>query len=216
MKTFANIACAGVYHNQWTIHPRCDGHSVFAKAFCSILLACLPIGCASFHSHSQPAKISSWKLENAPTVNPQHLCRVRVSFDHPLPKTLTRKLSDEFTLVTIQHPDDWKSFIQRFHLQISPSKLNLEKGTIVGLLAQVGESANHQWPIEIDTVRCYSGYGRLKANFLPGIYHPLKTAAYLELIYVPDIKHIHTILINRRMFILPPLPAHAPLNSDPA
>jgi hypothetical protein len=167
-------------------------------------------GCSSLIHSPSVTEITDWR--KAPQVKPVNLGRVRVSPDQPLPESIIRKLSDQFTLVCVNRNDRWKKLAQRFHLSNSAIRINLNKGIIVGILAEVGKPATHQWPIRINRIHNYSGYGLLSAHFVPGIYHPLKTAGYLDLVYLPGVRQIHTIRINRQTFILSPPALTTPRN----
>jgi hypothetical protein len=141
-------------------------------------------------------------LAHAEPVKPLPIGRSRISYDRPLPDHVVHYLSDEFSLVTIKRRSDWLSLQRRARLPETLREVDLSRGMIVGLLANVGESANDRWPVVIDSVRTRDGHGWLEATFVPGLYYPLRTAGYLELVYVPGLRSIRRVQIDKRTFII--------------
>ncbi len=170
--------------------------------------ALLLAGCAAT-AVSTAAAMPTWELANAESVTPVPIARVRVSYDRPLPATLTQKLCDEFSLVTINTPDDWAEVRRRLQLADPVYPVSFAGGTIVGVLASVGEAAQAEWPIHIVGIRTRGGLGWLEAGFNPGVYYPVKTAAYLELAYVPGLRAVCMARVGHRTFVIrTPMPVY--------
>jgi len=166
-------------------------------------------GCVSDSPRQGHIEIPSWELARAERVAPMLIGRTRVSYDRRLPTRVTQPLSDLFTLVNIDREEDWDAFRHSFGLRQPTEPMDLSKGSIVGILANVGEPADNVWPILLQTVRVKAGYGWVDAEFAPGLYYPLRTAGYLELAYVPGLRHVRMIRINQHTFrILPSSPLH--------
>jgi hypothetical protein len=150
-----------------------------------------------------------WELANAEPLQPVSVGRGRLSFDRPLPAHLVQELSPEFSLVTIRTAKDWEDVQRRLHLPALPAGVDLSQGSIVGLLANVGESMEGRWPIHLRCLRRCGSEGSLEATFASGLYYPVLTAGYVELVYAPGIRNISLVSIDKRRFVLPsPRPAH--------
>lgn len=201
------IACARTSNNRG--EPRTG---VFLPLWChSVLVLCglVMAGCVSDSPRQAHIEIPSWELARAERVAPVLIGRTRVSYDRRLPARVTQPLSDLFTLVNIDREEDWDALRRSLGLGQPTEPMDLSKGSIVGILANVGEPADNVWPILLRTVRVKAGYGWVDAEFAPGLYYPLKTAGYLELAYVPGLRHVRTIRINHHTFrILPSSPLH--------
>lgn len=155
-------------------------------------------GCGS----PEPVIVPVTRLATAPLVRPTGTLRGRISYDRPLPGTIARELSDEFTLVILRNNADLTEL--RRGLGISDSfSPDFARGLVVGIVAMVGEPVENQWPIRIDGVRIVYGLGWVDATLEPGLYHPLQTAGYVELAYVPNLSSVAIVQINHRMFLLP-------------
>jgi hypothetical protein len=110
-------------------------------------------------------------------------------------------LSPEFDLVVIPNRADWLEARQRLGL---PTNLdvNFDEGSVVGILARVGENAAHRWPIRIDSIHTTAGRGAITASFLEGTYYPIETAGYLELVYAPGLRKVAQVQIDGRLFTI--------------
>jgi hypothetical protein len=152
--------------------------------------------------------VPTWELATAEPVATIMLGRARVSFDRPLPSQIVQPLSESFSLVLVRHERDWGLLARTLKLPRSES-IDLSKGAIVGILANVGESATEHWPIHLRAVRMRGGDGWVEADFTPGIYYPLKTASYVELAYAPGLRDVRMVRIGQHTFrILPVTPVH--------
>jgi hypothetical protein len=167
----------------------------------------LPAGCAA--TDRATTAVPVWELANAEPLQPVSVGRGRLSFDRPLPAHLVQELSPEFSLVTIRTAKDWQDVQRRLHLPGLPAGVDLSQGSIVGLLANVGESMEGRWPIHLRCLRRCGTEGSLEAAFTPGLYYPVLTAGYVELVYAPGISTINLVSIDNRRFILrSPRPAN--------
>lgn len=146
--------------------------------------------------------VPTWELAQAEPFEPVLLGRTRVSFDQHLPEAIVQQLCEEFSLISITRPTDWRALQRALRLPSGPPGLDLEQGMIVGILANVGESADGTWPIQLEHLRRRGAIGSLEATFVPGVYYPLLTAGYLELVYAPGIRGIHLVTINHRQFVI--------------
>ena len=201
MKSRVTIAGAGIRHNRAeAVSGFCPRTlAVRAASWISMLGAAL-LGCAATPPPS--AEIPVWELAYAEPVKPAFVGRARVSFDRPLPEHLTRRLCDEFSLVTIREAADWADVRRRLQLQHDPLNLDLSQGAIVGILANVGECAHGRWPVQLHAVRTRSGQGWVEASFTSGLYYPLRAAGYLELAYVPGLRTVRMVRIGHRTFMI--------------
>jgi len=72
----------------------------------------------------------------------------------------------------------------------------------------VGQCAHNAWPMHLRAVRARAGEGWLEAEFVPGLYYPLRTAGYLELAYVPALRTVRMVRIGPRTFMIRSTAAH--------
>lgn len=180
---------------------------------CGLLLA-LPLvpGCRT--PIAEDLEVATWQLANAEPVEPVFIGRGRLRDDHPLPDHLVQRLCDEFALITIARQTDFASVQSRARLPAElPAEVNLADGLIVGILATVGESASGRWPISLQAVRSRDGEGWIEATFDSGVYHPIRTAGYLELAYVPRLRAVRFVRINQRTFVIRPSQDRRPRES---
>ena len=183
-----------------------SGLSAPVAAVLAWALAGLPCGCRT--ATPTPIEVPTWQLAGAEPVKPTILARARASFDRPLPDHLVQELAPEFSLITITRPNDWADVCRQLHVQPAQNVVDFARGMVVGILANVGQRAESGWPIHLTQVRTVSGVGWLDVVFAPGLYHPLKTAAYVELAYVPDLRAVSRVRIGQRTFVIrPPYPA---------
>jgi len=157
-------------------------------------------GCSGTTDRWQPEDILHLELAKAEPAEPLLVGRGRVGYDRRLPEHLTQELTQEYVLVTIRTQEDWDEVRRRLGLPNSPPEVDLSQGAVVGIQARVGESVNNGWPIHIRSVRVRRGSGWLDIDFLHGLYYPLQTASYLELCYVPGLRHVRMVRINHRTF----------------
>jgi len=132
------------------------------------------------------------------------LAQIRVSPDRPLPRRLVRRLGPEYALLVVDRQSDWNQLCRRYDLSAQDAAVDLHQGPVVGLLAQVGERAEPQWPTRILSLHNQGGQTVLEASFLPGLYYPLAVAGYLELIQVHEPIRITAVRLDSRVFVLPP------------
>jgi hypothetical protein len=161
----------------------------------------LPLGCAATPPKTA-AVVPIWELASAEPSCPTPLSRARIAYDRPLPAYLTQRLSEDFTLVSITRPQDWKDVCHRLGLTPT-SEPDFARGMVAGIIAQVGEPSRPScWPVSIKAIRTRRGLGSVEAEFAPGLYYPLRTAGYLDLVYVPDVQAIGMVRIGERTFII--------------
>lgn len=159
-------------------------------------------GCAPASRPARLVELPRWELTVAQTVHLTPVVRTRVSPNRPLPAHLVQQLCAEYSLITIRRPSDWAEVHRRLQLPAELARLNLESGPVVGILAEVGEQADGLWPLRLVDVRVTNRAGLLEAVFLPGLYHPVATAGYLELAQVPGLVTVTTVRINSRVFTI--------------
>lgn len=163
-------------------------------------------GCAA--SPAGPTAVPTWELANAEPFAPTPVGRGRISFDRPLPSHLLQDLCPEFTLVVIRTAKDWRDVQRRLQLASPPPTIDLSQGSVVGLVANVGESMDDRWPISFRCLRRCGTEGSLEAAFLPGVYYPMLTASYVDLVYAPGIRTIGLVAIDSRRFVIRSPAAH--------
>lgn len=129
------------------------------------------------------------------------LCRTRLDDLNALPRGTAYPLCSEFTLVTIRRPADWHALQARLGLDVDRTRCDLDRGIIIGILGNLGECCSTDTPLRIRAVRDYDGLAVVEASVVDGLYHPIRTAAYLELVYVPGIRAVGLLRIADRTFI---------------
>jgi hypothetical protein len=196
MQRRVTIAIGGSAHNS-----RRPGNRLARPPALLAVTALVLHGCAIHHRG--PVLLPVWELATAEPQQVLRIARTRVDVDQELPARVAQRLSDEFTLICIRETADWAELRRQLQLPPPPPGVDLSRGSIVGILAQVGEAAQPQWPILLQTVRTRSGLGWIDASFVPGVYYPIRTAGYLELVYVPDLQTIGMVQINNRSFMFP-------------
>jgi len=152
--------------------------------------------------------VPTWELANAKPVTPIPVCRARLSYDRPLPAHLLQELCPEYSLVVIRTDGDWADVRRRLQCSSSGPDLDLSRGSIVGLVANVGESMDRHWPIHLRTLRRIGTEGFLQAAFTPGVYYPLITASYVDLVYAPGVRTVSLVGIDNRRFVIRSRVAH--------
>jgi hypothetical protein len=155
-----------------------------------------------------PTAVPTWELANAEPFAPISVGRGRLSFDRPLPAHLLQDLCPEFTLVVIKSAKDWQDVQHRLQLPAPLPNIDLAQGSIVGLVANVGESMDDRWPITFRCLRRRGTEGSLEATFSPGVYYPMLTASYVDLVYAPGIRTIGLVAIDNRRFVIRSTAAH--------
>ena len=161
----------------------------------------MSLGCAAAPP-STVTVVPIWELASADPTPAKPLGRARVAYDRPLPAFLTQQLSNDFTLVSINRPQDWEDVCRR--LSLTPaSPPDFRNGMVAGIIANVGEPARAScWPVEIKTTRLRGGLASLEADFAPGVYYPVRTAGYLDLVYLPGVQTVGMVRVGDRTFII--------------
>jgi hypothetical protein len=136
----------------------------------------------------------------APVVH-RVLCRTRLDDARALPRGTFYPLCPEFTLVTIRRPADWQALQLHLGLDLDRTRCDLERGMIIGVLGNLGECCSTHSPLRIRAVRSYDGLAVVETSVADGLYHPVRTAAYLELVYVPGIRSVGMLRIADRTFV---------------
>ncbi len=169
-------------------------------------------GC-SLPANRSAQTVPTWELADAKPINTRSLVRMRVDPDRTIPEEMLQPLCDEYALVLVRNRQQWESLAQALDVPPFRSRANFQNGMIVGILARVGESAETQWPAVLQEARIRDGLGWLIVYFHKGVYYPVHTAGYLELVYIPRLERIRRVDINTRRFALllpdevPPEPA---------
>ena len=166
----------------------------------------LLVGCAA--SAGQSLAVPTWELTNAEPFAPIPVGRGRLSYDRPLPAHLLQELCPEFSLVVIRTAKDWADVRHRLPLPPPPPSVDLSQGSIVGLVATVGECMDDRWPINLRCLRRCGTEGSLETAFTPGVYYPVLTASYVDLVYAPGIRTIGLVAIDNRRFVIRTPTAH--------
>lgn len=201
MKAGENITAAKAGHNRSTRLGHWSRPDRRSQLRCTVgLLLVFLGGCAT--PEPQLDEVPVWQLAQAEPAKLQFIGRTRVSHDLPLPPRVTQRLCDEFSLITISNQTDWANVRRLLRLERAPQTLDFTQGAVVGLLAEVGESATGTWPISLISVRTQSGEGWLTADFAGGFYRPLITAGYLDLVYVPGLHTIRRVEVGPRAFVI--------------
>lgn len=198
-----NIAVPCTSHNRR--YPRPLEAPLLPRARCCgkfILLGVLTLAGCDAGLRSRTTPIPTWELAEARPARTVPLARVRVPLDHRFSENLIQPLCTEYSLLLIETAKDWEQLQSDIEVPDLPPEADLRMGMIVGLLAEVGEASDAGWPVTLQEARVRNGAGWLIAQFRRGLYYPVKTAAYLELIYVPRMQRVRRVDINNRSFAL--------------
>ncbi len=141
-------------------------------------------------------------LANSPPIQPELQWQARVPLgSEPVADSLCR-LCDQYDLVEIRTPSKWKAFCRQTgmtHVEPTP---DFNEGSVVGLVARVGEPVDGNWPTTISELRLLAnGTGWLRTQFRTGLYRPLLVDAYCNLIYVKSLRRVVLVEVNRRAFL---------------
>lgn len=199
----STIAWGMVHHNQ-ADRVRRKTRRRRAVAIFIISASIGMAGCTSSPSGRSKTEIPLWQLATAEPTPVVWVGRARLNPNASLPGHLIQNLSDEFDLVTIRSDSDWQGFQKIVRPTSYPPVVDLRRGMILGVVARVGEPARSEWPIHIQAVRESCGAALIEINFTSGLYHPVQTSPFIELVYIPVTCQIHTVRINRRTFIIQP------------
>ncbi|HPD32372.1 MAG TPA: hypothetical protein PLL20_20450 [Phycisphaerae bacterium] len=203
MEAVATIAIPGNCHN--SCQPRLAGRLIRIAALMLVCACPAAVGCSGLKSGARVVgEVPAWQLAGAQPSTIRPLGRCRVDAERQVPANLVTPLCEEFSLVLVSHATDWLLLCSRCQLTGTPPSLDFENGAVVGLIANVGESASQDWPIHLQTARVFDGEGLLEFSFSGGIYHPVRTAGYFELAYVAGLRSVQRVRVGRRDFILSP------------
>ncbi len=201
MKPGVTIALTGTCHNNRPVpfptrlwRPAC---------WLGVVAATMLQGCSQWAPSGTPAtEVPAWELARAEPSTIHPLARARVALEQQIPRQVVTPLCDEFALVLITDAANWAAVRSRCRLSSAPEHLDFARGAVVGLVASVGERPSERWPVGLGVARVLGGEGWLEFTFEPGLYHPVKTAGYLDLAYVPGLKVVRMVNIGRRSFVL--------------
>ncbi len=166
-------------------------------------LAILLAGCAAQpgpQSAPQTIRIDPAALATSPSIQPETQWRVRIPLgQEPLVDHICT-LCNEYALIEIRKPETWKRFCSQTGLD-SPMP-DFTRGTVVGLVAVVGEPVGGQWPTSIRELRLQNdGAAWIRGKFQTGVYRPLLVDSYCNLIYHKGLKSVVLVEINRRAYL---------------
>lgn len=155
---------------------------------------------------SRPAGPLSWDLARPAALRPEGGWRVQMADLRGLPEDMVSRLCPEFDLLHIRSAGDWRRLRGRVAIPDEPAlhAIDFQRGSVVGLVARLGRSADGGWPIDFDEVRLRGGEGWLRFRFRSGVYYPVLTGPYLIAAYVPELHRPQVVEINGRMFTLSP------------
>lgn len=184
-----------------TIVPRSipGNGRVAIGGLCLALLAVLGCpGCAA----RCPARPIAWDLARplAPGAMPRWYSRLAEGYT--LPVGLTERLCDEFEFAHVRTQTQWHQLCRVAFADGRPpaDRLDFQRGSVVALIARVGEPADGKWPLTIEEARVVDGHGWLRFQLATGLYYPVSSGAYLIACYVPGLKAVRIVQINKRVF----------------
>jgi len=141
-------------------------------------------------------------LASSPPVQPERQWQVRLPMDTQATADWTCRLCDQYDLIQIRTPQRWRLFCDQTNLTEATAPLDFTRGSVVGLIARVGEPADGGWPTAISEVRMLSdGTAWVRSQFRAGLYRPVLTDSYCNLIYVKGLRRVFLVEINRRAFL---------------
>ena len=117
-----------------------------------------------------------------------------------LPRKCVHRLSDRFDLLVIRTPQQWASILKATNLRRDLQPPPFSEGTVVGLIAHVGEPSSAGWPAVIKTVKRRGSVALLIAVFDVGYYRPLLVPPYLHLAFVPSAKQFLGLKLNHLLY----------------
>lgn len=166
-------------------------------------MAVLLAGCAAKPGPNpapQTIRIDPAALATSPPIQPQTQWRVRIPLGEEPQVDHICTLCDEYALIEIRNPQTWKRFCKQTGLECPTP--NFDAGTVVGLVAVVGEPVGDQWPTSISELRLQDdGAAWIRSRFQTGVYRPLLVDSYCNLIYHSGLKSVVLVEINRRAYL---------------
>jgi len=184
-----------------TIVPRGtpgNGHAPLGS-LCLALLAVLACpGCAA----RRPAGPIAWDLARPldPAVMPRWYSRLAEGYT--LPVGLTERLCEEFEFAHVRTEAEWRRLCRVVFADGRPpcDRLDFCRGSVVVLIARVGEPADGRWPLTLEEARVVEGEGWLRFQLATGLYYPVSSGAYFIACYVPGLKAARIVQVNKRVF----------------
>lgn len=173
-----------------------------------LILGLIP-ACAITQSRDSQAPDRKYATSADEEPVPEIIGRIRVGANITLPPEMLQPLSESYTLLCIHEPEDWRNLCLHLEQPDWINQADLARGGVVGILADIGESASGDWPVHISSCRTQAGDGFVEADFTPGLYYPLKTAAYLELVFIPGLRSVSMVRVGQHTYrILSGPPPH--------
>lgn len=173
--------------------PRRDRDTVAAtrQARWACLGACLlTIGACSLPAG--PNAISVSTLESAPAVAAQRTGRAIVA-DLSLVQDLLRPMGQRLALLEVRSERDW------LRLKAACPGLtgtpDFARGAIVGVVSELGQPLDGEFPVAVESVQVIRGAGYLSAHFRGGTYLPDGTA-YIDTSYVEGLRAVLMVSVN--------------------
>ncbi|MGB9624872.1 MAG: hypothetical protein ACPMAQ_08415 [Phycisphaerae bacterium] len=166
---------------------------------CLVLLALLGSpGCAA----RRPAGLIAWDLARplAPGAMPRWYSRLAEGYT--LPVGITERLCDEFEFAHVRTPAQWHRLCRVVFADGRPpsGRLDFNRGSVVALIARVGDPADGKWPLTLEEARVVDGEGWLRFQLATGLYYPVSSGAYFIAYYVPGLKVARIVQVNKRIF----------------
>jgi hypothetical protein len=159
----------------------------------------LAVGCAA------PRIVTfQWDLATPVETRADRGWRARLAGRDEVPGEFRTVLCDEFELVVADSPGKWRRLREALELEEGPTTgyPDFRNGVVVGLIADVGEPAAADWPVALDAVRRDGTHAWIRYRFSGGLYYPVRTGPYFIAGFIPDIRDVRIVQINRRVFAL--------------
>ncbi len=149
----------------------------------------------------KPRPSIAWELAHPVDLGPQPAWQLRLADGQVIPANLRESLCDEFDLVLVRSDVEWRRLGRAVGLsEADAGRPNFRRGSVVGLVAKVGQPANDAWPIRVEEVRLAEGSGWVRFAFQAGLYYPIATPPYFTAAFVPGLREVKVVQVGRRIF----------------
>lgn len=121
-----------------------------------------------------------------------------------IPAEMLQRLCDEYDFLHVRNAAQWKALCRAvaWNSTASATSPDFRRGSVIGLVARIGEPADVDWPITIDEVRVHDRTAWVRFRFASGLYYPVGGIRHLVATYVPGVLGIQVVQVGRRIFVI--------------
>ena len=166
-------------------------------------------------------------VSRSPVVEPAERWRRRVDPRVDLDKTVSVSLGWEYELIFVRDREGWDRLWRALGtLPVRgraaeagreasvdgadekknygngiPAAPDFSRGSVVGLLARLGEPVDGSWPLRLEGGRVVEGVGLVEANVEQGAYYPIIGPSFLEMGYFGGLERLVMVRIGQERFL---------------